>query len=31
MKLHPLIVVSHWLGWLANVIVAALFAGFLLS
>lgn len=30
-KLHPLIVVSHSLGWLAKLVVAALFAGWLLA
>jgi Protein of unknown function (DUF1761) len=30
-KLHPLIVVSHSLGWLAKLAVAALAAGWLLS
>jgi hypothetical protein len=29
-KMHPLIVVSHSLGWLAKLAVAALAAGFLL-
>jgi hypothetical protein len=30
-KLHPLIVVSHSLGWLAKLVIAALAAGWLLS
>jgi len=30
-KLHPLVVVSHSLGWLAKLIVAALVAGWLLA
>jgi hypothetical protein len=30
-KLHPLIVVSHSLGWLAKLVVAALVAGWLLG
>jgi hypothetical protein len=30
-KLHPLVVVSHSLGWLAKLVIAALFAGFLLG
>jgi len=30
-KLHPLIVVSHSLGWLAKLSVAAVVAGFLLG
>jgi hypothetical protein len=31
MKIHPLIVVSHSLGWLAKLLVAALSAGWLLA
>jgi hypothetical protein len=30
-KLHPLVAVSHSLGWLAKLVVAALAAGFLLA
>ena len=30
-KLHPLIVVSHSLGWLAKLVLAALTAGWLLT
>lgn len=30
-KLHPLIVVSHSLGWLAKLVIAALAAGWLLG
>jgi hypothetical protein len=31
MKIHPLIVVSHSLGWLAKLVIAALSAGWLLA
>lgn len=31
MKIHPLIVVSHSLGWLAKLAIAAVVAGWLIS